>query len=170
MAASSSVSSGSTPTASGQTMANGNGGGESWATRYGAVVQTASIFALVIGGLYVSAINPLNQAVEKINHEKLSIREHDEFHKTVDSFIARFDSELLRLRERSVMKDELAKYEANVSSRMEGQANRLITIENEFHGGANVGKAIDRMQTHLDELDRRILGVIQKPIDDNKSK
>ena len=140
---------------------NGNGNGDGWTAKYGSVLQTVLVASIPFTAMWIGGIAPLQNGQEKLNHEKLSIREHDEFHHTIDAFMARTEAELLRLRAINVTKDEMAKFEMNNSSRQEGQANRLLTLENELHGSSNIGKTIDRVQEHLLELDRRLLGIVK---------
>ncbi len=86
---------------------------------------------------------------------------HDEAILRLDRDIVRLSDELLRQRTNTLSRDEMAKFEINNASRMEGQANRLLKLEDELHGSSNIGKAMDRMQEHLLEVDRRLLGIVR---------
>jgi hypothetical protein len=135
---------------------NGNGNGGDWSQKYGSVLQTVMVLAIPFTALWVGAIAPLQSSQEKL----LTIREFEEYRRNGDTYHKNVDAELLRLRALLVTRDEQAKFEMNNASRLEGQANRLLTIENELHS-TGLGKALDRMQSHIEELDRRVLSVVK---------
>jgi hypothetical protein len=135
---------------------NGNGNGGDWSQKYGSVLQTVMVLAIPFTALWVGAIAPLQSGQEKL----LTIREFEEYRRNGDTYHKNVDAELLRLRALMITKDEQAKFEMNNASRLEGQANRLLAIENELHS-TGLGKALDRMQSHIEELDRRVLSVVK---------
>ena len=133
---------------------NGNGNGGDWSQKYGSVLQTVMVLAIPFTALWVGAIAPLQSSQEKL----LTIREFEEYRRNGDRYHTNVDAELLRLRSLMITKDEMAKFEMNNSSRLMMQTNRLMAIEGELHS-TGLGKAIDRMQQHLDQLDARVYGV-----------
>ena len=135
---------------------NGNG---DWTAKYGSILQTVIVMSIPFTALWIGAISPMISNQEKL----LTLREHDEYRRSADIRIVALESEMLRIRAAAATKDELARQEQSVAARAAGQVTRLMKIEDELHGSSNIGKSIDRMQEHLNEIDRRILGVVTKP-------
>lgn len=135
-------------------------GGE-WTQKYGSILQTVIVLALPFSALWIGAIVPIQNAVDKLDKEKLSIREHAEFVRGLEKELTSIEQELLRIRGSVALKDELGKTVDSVNSRMSAQANRVMKLEDELHGSANISKSIDRIQEHLTEVDRRLLGIVK---------
>ena len=135
---------------------NGNG---DWTAKYGSILQTVIVMSIPFTALWIGAISPMISNQEKL----LTLREHDEYRRSEDIRIVALESEMLRVRATAATKDELARQEQSAAARAAGQATRLMKIDDERHGSSNRGKSIDRIQEHLNEIDRRILGVVTKP-------
>ena len=135
---------------------NGSSNGNGWTAKYGSILQTVIVMSLPFTALWIGAISPLITNQEKL----LTIREHDEYRRSVEAHVQSIDGELLRLRAASASKEDIARQEASNSLRATGLATRLMKLEDELHGSSNIGKSIDRIQEHLNEIDKRILGVV----------
>jgi uncharacterized protein HemX len=146
--------------------ANGNGNGNKGSAAVSWIAIAMSV-AISLGGAFWTVANPrddIKQVEARLQSQidKMLPRSvHDESILRLDRDIARLADELLRQRGSSVTRDEMSKFEFTNSSRLEGQANRLLTLENELHGSSNIGKAMDRMQEHIQDLDRRLLGIVK---------
>ena len=132
-----------------------NGSGE-WTQKYGSILQTVLVLAIPFSAMWIGAIQPLQNSVDRLDKEKLTIREHTEYMRGIEKEMGQVQSELLRIRSSLVTKDEHVRLEEASNSRATGQANRLMKLEDELHGSANISKSIDRIQEHLSEIDRRL--------------
>lgn len=136
---------------------NGNGNGSDWTQKYGSILQTVIVMSIPFTALWIGAISPLIGNQEKL----LTTREHDEYRRSVDKRLEYVDAELLRLRSVSATKEDVARTEVSDSTRVTAIGGRIMKIEDELHGSANIGKSVDRIQEHLNEIDKRILGVVK---------
>ena len=130
-----------------------------WTAKYGSILQTVVVLAIPFTALWIGAIAPLIANQDKV----LNIREHDEYRRSVDARLQSIEGEILRLRSTSATKEDMLRQDTSIISRVSGQATRVMKIEDELHGSSNIGKSIDRMQEHLNEIDKRILGVVANP-------
>lgn len=134
---------------------NGNGNGNEWASKYGSILQTVLVMTIPFSALYIGVISPMANTVAKLNDEKVTIREHEEFRRNYDVTQRRMEDELLRFRKSAVFKDEMVSFEKNNASRLEGQANRLLKVEGDLYGASNIGKTVEHLQEQMNDIRRQ---------------
>lgn len=73
---------------------NGNG----WSQRYATLLQTVTVIGLFVGAVWVAIISPIENRIDKIERNAISLREYQAFQKAVEEHFDRSQGDIKELR------------------------------------------------------------------------
>lgn len=132
-----------------------------------AIISAAGLVFAILAGFAGYALTTLGGRIDKIDasvsesqHDRLSIREHDEFKLRIDAAAHDIKDEILRIRESIVPRGEVAERMNAIIARIDNNQRQLDDVRKSFDGIFPPVRSLDEISKRIQRLeDERIRAV-----------
>lgn len=143
---------------------SGHESGNGFAARYSTIIQTITVVALFVGGIWAGVIQPLSSRVDELEKNSVTVRESKD---TRDDFNRRFDElrlSILKLQDNQVPRTEHQEHWNEEAERIKSLRDNYVDLQKEFQSTYGVSDVIKTLQKGLDDLRQEQSRRIPEPL------